>query len=132
MERSSVERRHARRPVRILLGIGILTLLAVGSELLMRLLAIPLPGPVVGLIVLVLIVHTPLGESIERFLGPGADVLIALLPLMLVPLAVGVIDSADELGRSLMAISATLIGGWLVAFIVTAVVCLLFRRRLPR
>ena len=125
----STKRQPARRFAHVLLGVSLLLLLSLGAEAVARLVSLPLPGSVIGLVILVCIMLSPIGDRVEKVIAPGADVLVVMLPLLLVPLAVGVMDMVGSVGDALGGLAMSLVGGWLAAFMVTAGVHLIFRRR---
>lgn len=126
------KRHPARLLAHVLVGVSTLLLLSLGGEILVAAVGLPLPGSVIGLVALVLVLLSPLGDRVEKIIGPSADLLIGILPLLLVPLAVGVIDLVDLVGGALGGLVVCLIVGWLIAAAVTAAVYLPFRRRAAR
>ena len=72
-----------------LIGIAWLLGLQTAGELLARALALPFPGPVVGMLLLLTALNSrPVRESV----GSCADFLLAHLSLLFVPVAVGVLS----------------------------------------
>ncbi|MDF2562948.1 MAG: lrgA [Microbacterium sp.] len=113
----------------LLWGLGILLGLSMLGDVLARVLALPVPGAIIGMGICLALLLSPFGERIERRISRAGDVLIVALPFLLVPLAVGVVDVFDVVGDRTAGVLAALVGGWLVAFLVTVGVTLLLRRR---
>jgi holin-like protein len=72
----------------VLRGFGILLLCQCAGELLARGLGLRLPGPVVGMLLLLLALNGPL---LRRPVAAAADALLAHLSLLFVPVGVGVL-----------------------------------------
>lgn len=70
-----------------LTGFAWLLALQTAGELLSRALALPFPGPVVGMLLLMLALASP---AVRAPVGACADFLLAHLSLLFVPVAVGV------------------------------------------
>jgi holin-like protein len=107
-------------------GLAWLLLLQSIGELLSRALSLPFPGPVVGMILLLLALHWPL---VREPVAACADFLLAHLSLLFVPVGVGVMTHlsliAEYGGRLLLVIVlSTLIG-----LVVTALVLNFLGRR---
>ena len=93
-------------------GLAWLLLLQSVGELLARALSLPFPGPVVGMILLLLALNWPL---VREPVAACADFLLAHLSLLFVPVGVGVMTHlslmAEYGGRLLLVIGlSTLIG----------------------
>ena len=69
-------------------GFAILLLCQSGGELIARGTALPLPGPVLGMLILLLALNLP---TLRRPVGAAADALLGHLSLLFVPVGVGVI-----------------------------------------
>lgn len=83
-------------PHRFLLGLLALLALQAAGELLARGLGLPLPGPVLGLLLLTQALRwAPLRSAVAA----GAEPLLAHLSLLFVPVAVGVLGHGAVLGR---------------------------------
>ena len=79
-------------------GLAWLLLAQSAGEALARLAGAPLPGPVLGLLILLVALRW---ERVRRPVGAAADVLLAHLSLLFVPVGVGVmthLDLASEYG----------------------------------
>jgi holin-like protein len=111
-------------PVRVVLGLGVLVGFAALGEGLMRLLHLPLPGSVVGMVLLLL----ALGLRVVRlhWIEPAADGLLGILGLLFVPATVGAIQflsAGAEWGLWLLVLLAGLllgagVAGWLAGWLV--------------
>lgn len=110
--------------VRVVLGLGVLVGFAALGEGLMRLLHWPLPGSVVGMVLLLL----ALGSRVVRlhWIEPAADGLLGILGLLFVPATVGAIQflgAGAEWGLWLLVMLAGLllgagVAGWLAGRLV--------------
>ena len=107
-------------------GLALLLLLQVAGEGLARLLKWPVPGPVVGLLLLLVLLQWPAPRAA---VGAAADVLLAHLSLLFVPVGVGVITQLDVALRHGAALVAAIVVSTWVGMAVTAWV---LRRLLPR
>lgn len=127
----ATQRRPALGQVpRWLFGLGVIVAFAALGGLVQRLTALPIPGATLGMIALLALLATPLRGWLTRVVAPAADSLIAVLPLLLVPLSVGVIGSFGELAENALAIVAAILAGWLATFLTAAFIAdLLMRRR---
>lgn len=115
--------------------VGLLWLLGcqLAGEVLVRLLDVPVPGPVVGLALLWGVLtwrRTPEEAAVVR----TGDALLAHLQLLFVPAGVGVIAFGTTLRDEAVPLGAALVGSWLagivaVAWIVTMLVRLRERKR---
>lgn len=113
-----------------LLGVGVLVAFAAAGDLVVRATHLPIPGSTLGMIALLIVLVTPLGRRFRHVIAPAADSLIAVLPLLLVPLAVGVIAAFGPLAEHALGIVAALVAGWLATFLTAVFVSdLLMRRR---
>jgi holin-like protein len=75
-------------------GFTLLLILQTAGELLARGLGLPLPGPVLGLVLLWPCLTWP---PMRRWVAPAADFLLAHLSLLFVPVGVGVVAHLDQL-----------------------------------
>jgi len=73
-------------------GLALLLLLQAAGEAVTHALNLPFPGPVVGMVLLLGCLSF---ESIRTSVGAAADVLLANLSLLFVPVGVGVITHLD-------------------------------------
>lgn len=109
-----------------------LTLLLVcqlAGELVARLLALPVPGPVVGLLLLL----TGLAvRGRPAAVDEGADALLAHLSMLFVPAGVGVVQFLPLLADQWAAVAVSVVGSAVAAVAVTGLVLqALLRRRQP-
>ena len=101
-------------------AIAILLSLQLAGETLVRLFFLPVPGPVVGLVLLVAgLVAVP---GLAARMRPLADGLLAHLSLLFVPAGVGVVGHLATFGAEGVAIAVALIGSTTLAIAVGAVV----------
>lgn len=131
-ERDAQQKNGGMALARWLFGLGILVAFAVVGTLLQGWLGLPVPGSTLGMILLLVALLTPLRRIAARYVAPAADSLIAVLPLLLVPLAVGIVGSFGDLADHALAIAAALVAGWLVTFLTAAFVADLLMRRVGR
>jgi len=87
------------------------------GELLVSTIGLPVPGPVVGMVILFvgLLVH----GALPKDLGAAADGLISNLSLLFVPAGVGVMLHAKLIGSEWMPISVALVASTLLTIAVT-------------
>jgi putative effector of murein hydrolase LrgA (UPF0299 family) len=102
----------------MILNIAIILAAQLLGEILARLLTLPIPGPVIGMALLLagVMAIKPLAERIL----PTSQGILAHLSLLFVPAGVGVISHADALGASGLALMAALVGSTLLALIAGA------------
>lgn len=101
------------------------------GELVVRALDLPVPGPVVGMVVLfgVLLVRRPTRESESGTLR-AADGLLRHLQLLFVPAGVGIMAHVGAIRAEWLPISLALVLSWLAGLATVAgLVVLLVRRR---
>ncbi|MCE7028183.1 CidA/LrgA family protein [Jiella avicenniae] len=81
---------------------------------------LPLPGPVIGMVILfaVLVIR----KGVPRDIGVVGDALLANLSLLFVPAGVGIMQHAARLEDEAGAVVAALVGSALVTIAVTAFV----------
>ena len=114
---------------RWLFGIGVIVAFAAAGNAVQAALHLPIPGSTIGMIALLILLLTPVRGWLMRVVAPAADSLIAVLPLLLVPLAVGVVGSFGTLAEHALAIVAALVIGWLVTFLSAALISNWLMRR---
>ncbi len=87
------------------------------GELLVTATGLPVPGPVVGMVLLFvgLLVH----GALPKDLGAVADALITHLSLLFVPAGVGIMVHAQLIGDELLPISVALVASTLLTIAVT-------------
>ncbi|WP_306152523.1 CidA/LrgA family protein [Roseovarius sp. MMSF_3281] len=102
----------------MILNIAVILSAQLVGEVLARLLALPIPGPVIGMALLLAGFMASPGLA-ERIL-PTSQGILAHLSLLFVPAGVGVISHAEALGTSGLALMAALVGSTLLALIAGA------------
>ena len=115
-----------RSPDRLLPGLLDVLLCWAAGEAVTALLDLPVPGPVVGLVLLLVLLRV----QPEPRSGPVADGLLRLLPLLFVPAGVGVVEHLDLLREELLPALVGLVVPLVLGIVVTGVVVdRLLRRR---
>lgn len=99
------------------------------GEIASRALALPVPGPVIGMVIL----FTGLAArgSVPAGLARVTDTLLSHLSLLFVPAGVGVMLHVGLIGRDLVPIAAALVGSTVLTIAVTAIVMARLGRRRP-
>ena len=82
--------------MQMLQGLAILLTLQSLGEALSRLLHLPYPGPVVGMVLLVVALYWP---AVQTRVRSVADFLLSHLSLLFVPVGVGVVSQLDVLAQ---------------------------------
>jgi putative effector of murein hydrolase LrgA (UPF0299 family) len=103
--------------VRTLEGFALLLLCQSAGELLSRALHLPFPGPVVGLLLLLLALNW---RAVQHRVGAVAEFLLAHLSLLFVPVGVGVMTHLDLLRQYGPRLLVVLVVSTWVALAVTA------------
>jgi len=100
---------------------GLIALLAcqLVGELVVRTLDLPVPGPVVGMVLMFVLLQVTRPRA-ESSLVRGTAALLRYLPLLYVPAGVGVVAYLATLRSEALPISAGLVVSWLVGLVVTA------------
>jgi holin-like protein len=111
----------------VITGLIALLLCQLVGELLVRSLGVPLPGPVVGMVLMfvVLQVRRPRPAS---GLVRGPQALLRYLPVLYVPAGVGVVVYLSRLRHDALPIAAGLVLSWLAGLAATAAVVALLLR----
>ncbi len=104
-------------PAPALRGFGALLACQLAGESLVRLLGLPLPGPVIGLLLLFVLLQWP---PLRGVVGAAAEVLLAHLSLLFVPVGVGVVAHLDVVAAHGLGIVAALVLSTWVGLAVTA------------
>jgi holin-like protein len=112
----------------MLRGLAVLLLCQSAGELLVRALALPLPGPVIGMLLLWGLLAVP---ALRGPVEAAADALLAHLSLLFVPLGVGVITHLGVLREHGAALALTLLASTVVGLAVTALVLRALWRDVP-
>ncbi len=114
--------------MQLLTGLAWLLLCQTAGELLARLLQLPLPGPVLGMLLLLVALRWPL---VRTPVGAVADALLAHLSLLFVPVGVGVMTHMGLLSTyGLRMLVAIVLSTW-IGLVVSALVLRALLRREP-
>ena len=110
----------------MLKAFGILLACQLAGEAVARALALPMPGPVIGLVMLLLLLfvverrHLVEAATVdETALGKVSNGLLAVLGILFVPAGVGVIQNLGLLGEYGAALFATLVVSTVLTLVVT-------------
>jgi holin-like protein len=105
----------------VLTGLIVLLACQLVGELVVRTLDLPLPGPILGMVLLFVLlqVRRPAPTSA---LVQAPRTLLRYLPLLYVPAGVGVIAYLTRLREDALAISVGLVGSWVAGLAATALV----------
>ena len=106
-------------PAPALRGFGLLLGCQLLGETLARLLGLPLPGPVLGMLMLGLLLQWP---ALRAPIGAASEALLAHLSLLFVPVGVGVITHLELVAAHGLAIVVALLLSTWVGLAVTALV----------
>lgn len=103
-------------------GITLLLAYQLVGEVSARLLNLPIPGPVIGMLLLFfsLLVRDSLAQVVE----PAASALLSHLSLLFVPAGVGVMVHFGRIGEQWLPITVALLLGTLITLALTALVML--------
>jgi putative effector of murein hydrolase LrgA (UPF0299 family) len=103
--------------------VGLLVLLAcqLAGEFVVRLLGVPLPGPVAGLVILLVVLMLREPAAGSRTVR-AADGLLRHLQLFFVPAGVGVVQYLSLIAASALPLVAGLLLSWFAALATTAAV----------
>ena len=99
------------------------------GELAVSALALPLPGPVVGMLLLFCLLV--IRGFVPDGLGKVSDALLSSLSLLFVPAGVGVMLHFELLGAELIPLSVALVVSTLLTIAVTALVMVWFNKKKP-
>jgi len=102
-----------KEEARMILNIALILGFQLTGEVLARALALPVPGPVIGMALLLtgFLIRPKLAERVL----PTSQGLLKHLSLLFVPAGVGVISHAEALGQSGPALLAALVGSTVLA-----------------
>lgn len=109
----------------MLQGLFVLLLMQLAGEAIARGLALPIPGPVIGVVLLVAALalrarfHTPREGGEPPAVEAAADGLLRHLGLLFVPAGVGIAQSVDALDGRLVAVIAALVGSTVITLLAT-------------
>jgi len=112
--------------MRALRGLAILLVLQALGEALTHALGLPVPGPVLGLVLLLAALQL---DWVREPVGAAAELLLAHLSLLFIPVGVGVITHLDLVSRYGLRLAAVIA---LSTWIGMAVTALVLRALLPR
>lgn len=115
--------------MRHLQGLAILLVLQSVGEVLARLLKLPFPGPVVGLVLLLLALRV---EAVRERVGAVAQFLLAHLSLLFVPIGVGVMTHLNVLSDYGLRLAVVVVLSTWICLAVTALVLRALMRGLPQ
>ncbi len=107
-------------------GLAILLLLQAAGEGLAHSLGLPIPGPVVGLVLLLAALQFP---ALREPVGAIAELLLAHLSLLFVPVGVGVIVHLDLVSRYGLQLLMAIVASTWIGMAVTALVLRALLRR---
>lgn len=101
-------------------GMTLLLIYQLIGEVSVRLLALPVPGPVMGMVMLflTLMIRGRLVKAVE----PASSALLSHLSLLFVPAGVGLVVHFSRLGDEWLPIGATLLLSTIITMAVTALV----------
>ena len=111
-------------------AIATLLVFQLAGEVLARLAGLPVPGPILGLILLLLVFA--LRGNIPEALHTVASAILRHLSLLFVPAGVGLVLQVARIRAEWEAIAAALVGSTALTLLVTAAVFKLLVRRQPR
>ncbi|GGE31332.1 murein hydrolase transporter LrgA [Agaricicola taiwanensis] len=120
-------------------AVAVLLVAQLAGEILVRLSGIPVPGPVVGMLLLiiglVLRQHALGGADVEAAAGPVAsvaDTLLRNMSLMFIPAGCGIIERLDDVAPHVLALMVILIVSTFLALVATACTFVAVRRLTSR
>lgn len=108
-------------------GMAILLFCQLAGEIIVRLLGLPVPGPVVGM--LLLLVGLMLRRRSSHDLDSTTDGILKYFALLFVPAGVGVMVYLDAVGKAWFALGVTLLGSAIITLVMTGVVMQWMLRR---
>ena len=100
-------------------GITWLLLLQSAGEVISRALHLPLPGPVVGLLLLLLALRF---DAVQHSVGSVAEFLLSHLSLLFVPVGVGVMTYMGVISQYGLRMAVVIVLSTMASLVVTAVV----------
>ena len=103
----------------MLSNIALLLLFQLLGEVLSFAFSLPIPGPVIGMVLL--LIALILKDNLIEHIRPSASVLLAHLALLFVPAAVGVIQYVDRIRAEWLGIGLIIVLGTAVTMLTTAV-----------
>lgn len=103
-----------------ILGFTLLLLFQLLGEMIVILFELPVSGPVVGIVLL--LIALIIKGSVGKPLNTAATTLLGHLSIMFVPVSVGLIAHYELLMNEWLAITATLIGSTIIMLVSTALI----------
>ncbi|WP_051234069.1 CidA/LrgA family protein [Halomonas halocynthiae] len=110
----------------LILGMSVLLGCQMLGELLTRLLSAPIPGPVFGMVILLL--GLLVRGRVPNSLRTASEGLLGYLTLLFVPAGVGLIIHGRLIGDDWLAIAVTLVVSTMLTVVVTALVLSYFQK----
>ncbi|MDH5547592.1 MAG: CidA/LrgA family protein [Gammaproteobacteria bacterium] len=107
-------------------GLAILLVFQLLGEIVVILAALPVPGPVIGMILL--FVFLTQSRQSKSYLNETSSHLLTHLSLLFIPAGVGVMVHMDKLGTEWIAIGTTLLLSTIITMLVTAISLIFFLR----
>ncbi len=98
--------------------IAVLLLLQILGEAISLLLNLPIPGPVIGMVLLLILLIVK--NDVINKIRPTASVLLAHLALLFVPAGVGILRQSERLSSEWFAITVVIVIGTAITMLVTA------------
>ena len=112
-----------------IVSFSILVLCQLAGQQIAPYLPIPIPGPVIGMVILFTMLCCKLPT---RIVHPACTQLIKYLPLLFIAAGVGVLGYLDEIQTDFAAITSALLLGTLLSTAITLCVGLIIQRYLPK
>ncbi|HMY08815.1 MAG: CidA/LrgA family protein [Nocardioidaceae bacterium] len=103
----------------MILGLVAILLCQLAGEFVVRLLGLPMPGPVLGMVIMLVLLLLRGDRSQQGRVATAAEPLLKHLQLLFVPAGVGIVVLLGELRDDWLPISLGLWGSWLVGLLVT-------------
>lgn len=100
------------------------------GEVVVRVLDVPVPGPVVGMLVLLVVLRVRRTGDDASVVRAGQG-LLRHLQLLFVPAGVGVVAYAATIRQDLLPLAVALVGSWLLGLAVVGWTTTLLERALP-
>jgi holin-like protein len=108
-------------------GFALILVFQLAGELLTRLLSLPVPGPVVGMVLLLLALELKLPQREQLQAASGG--LLSILSLLFVPAGVGIVQHLPRLSAEWFALAAALLISTAATIAVTGLVAARLLRR---
>jgi putative effector of murein hydrolase LrgA (UPF0299 family) len=103
----------------MLIALTVLLLCQFAGEIISNALGLPIPGPVLGLVFLLILLIIRHGK-VTKELKPTAQMLLQNLSLLFVPAGVGVVTQLDVLGRNWLPVTVAIVVSTILGLGVTA------------